>query len=273
MTFAERTMYHYPSTKDIYLSLIGSNLSIAIDHIRHNSMSISPISSSISPKLSTRTAAQIVKKNKTQPIVLILRKKKKSVTWDESVIDNEFMNKKKSNKCCIYQKPRRWDESDTESETSSNCSDHDHHGHHHHHHHDHKHHKAPTNNDNALTKEKTEIQTQTVAISDPEKDENEQKPKHVTWDESVIDNEFMNKKKSNKCCIYHKPRRWDESDTEETDDSSVDCHMHGEEEQANTNINQNDNNDEKPVQSVQPSPNPNVTSNQAKSEKNKSVKL
>ena len=35
----------------------------------------------------------------------------------------------------------------------------------------------------------------------------------------MIDNEFMNKKKSNKCCIYHKPRRWDESDSEETSSS------------------------------------------------------
>lgn len=31
-------------------------------------------------------------------------------------------------------------------------------------------------------------------------------PKKVTWAEDVIDNEHMNKKKSNICCIYHRPK-------------------------------------------------------------------
>eukprot|EP00483_Globobulimina_turgida_P010959 UN10980 len=47
----------------------------------------------------------------------------KSVTWDDSVIDNEFMNKKKSNKCCIYKKPHRWDESSSESDSSDYHND------------------------------------------------------------------------------------------------------------------------------------------------------
>eukprot|EP01083_Nonionella_stella_P242335 845393_1 len=72
-------------------------------------------------KLNQATSAQIIEANKETPIILVLKKKKpkKSVTWDGSVVDNEFMNKKKSNKCCIYHKPRRWDESDTESDSSS----------------------------------------------------------------------------------------------------------------------------------------------------------
>ena len=36
--------------------------------------------------------------------VLILTIPKKKVTWHESVIDNEHMNKRKSNKCCIFHK-------------------------------------------------------------------------------------------------------------------------------------------------------------------------
>ncbi|TRM62547.1 phosphatase inhibitor-domain-containing protein [Schizophyllum amplum] len=37
---------------------------------------------------------------------------------------------------------------------------------------------------------------------------------HVVWDEAVVDNEGAGKKKSKICCIYHKPRRFDESSDE-----------------------------------------------------------
>ncbi|KIK39777.1 hypothetical protein CY34DRAFT_807895 [Suillus luteus UH-Slu-Lm8-n1] len=44
----------------------------------------------------------------------------------------------------------------------------------------------------------------------------------VAWDEDVIDNEGCGKKKSKICCIYHKPRRFDESSEEESSDSDSD---------------------------------------------------
>ena len=31
-------------------------------------------------------------------------------------------------------------------------------------------------------------------------------PKRVTWSEDTVDNENMGKKKSNICCIYHRPK-------------------------------------------------------------------
>eukprot|EP00042_Codosiga_hollandica_P021318 m.73749 g.73749 ORF g.73749 m.73749 type:complete len:104 (-) comp50305_c0_seq4:975-1286(-) len=40
----------------------------------------------------------------------------------------------------------------------------------------------------------------------------------VKWDEGTVDNEHMNKKKSKRCCIYHKPRAFDESSDESGDD-------------------------------------------------------
>ncbi|TFK36757.1 phosphatase inhibitor-domain-containing protein [Crucibulum laeve] len=54
----------------------------------------------------------------------------------------------------------------------------------------------------------------------------------VAWDEDVIDNEGCGKKKSKICCIYHKPRRFDESSDEESSDSDSDScdhvgHDHG----------------------------------------------
>ncbi|KAK9764667.1 Type 1 phosphatases regulator ypi1 [Basidiobolus ranarum] len=50
------------------------------------------------------------------------------VRWDDNVVDNEGLGKKKSKICCIYSKPRAFgesdsDESDTDSETDSDLSD------------------------------------------------------------------------------------------------------------------------------------------------------
>lgn len=49
----------------------------------------------------------------------------------------------------------------------------------------------------------------------------------VVWKEDVVDNEGAGKKKSKICCIYHKPRRWDESSDESSDDSDCEGHNHG----------------------------------------------
>ncbi|KIJ60345.1 hypothetical protein HYDPIDRAFT_117239 [Hydnomerulius pinastri MD-312] len=52
----------------------------------------------------------------------------------------------------------------------------------------------------------------------------------VAWGEDVIDNEGCGKKKSKICCIYHKPRRFDESSSESDSDSDSDSscgHGHG----------------------------------------------
>lgn len=48
--------------------------------------------------------------------------------------------------------------------------------------------------------------------------------RRVRWDQGVIDNEGMGKKKSKVCCIYHRPRAYDESSSEEdsSDESSDD---------------------------------------------------
>ncbi|TPX42603.1 hypothetical protein SeMB42_g03228 [Synchytrium endobioticum] len=44
----------------------------------------------------------------------------------------------------------------------------------------------------------------------------------VKWRESVIDNEGMDKKKSNLCCIYHKPYSFDDSDSSDYSTSDED---------------------------------------------------
>ena len=48
------------------------------------------------------------------------------------------------------------------------------------------------------------------------------KKKKVTWHKSVIDNEHMNKRKSNICCIFHKKQEVSDSSCEESSDSDGD---------------------------------------------------
>jgi len=43
-------------------------------------------------------------------------KKKKRVAWTADTVDNENMDKKKSKCCCIYEKPKEFGESSSESE-------------------------------------------------------------------------------------------------------------------------------------------------------------
>ncbi|KIM80380.1 hypothetical protein PILCRDRAFT_822511 [Piloderma croceum F 1598] len=61
------------------------------------------------------------------------RRTRQRVAWDDGVVDNEGAGKKKSKICCIYHKPRRFDESSDEdssdSESESDCD----HGHNHYH--------------------------------------------------------------------------------------------------------------------------------------------
>ncbi|KAK4047428.1 Type 1 phosphatases regulator ypi1 [Microbotryomycetes sp. JL221] len=40
---------------------------------------------------------------------------------------------------------------------------------------------------------------------------------HVRWEQQVVDNEGLNRKKSKICCIYHKPKAFDESSDESSD--------------------------------------------------------
>ena len=55
----------------------------------------------------------------TKILILKIRAKSKQVTWHESVIDNEHMNKKKSNKCCIFHRQNECYECNESNEESS----------------------------------------------------------------------------------------------------------------------------------------------------------
>jgi protein phosphatase 1 regulatory subunit 11 len=63
-----------------------------------------------------------------QPLVLKLKKPQtdKKVQWEEGVVDNEFMGRKSSKCCCIYTKPSKFGESDTESDSADEGCCHEH---------------------------------------------------------------------------------------------------------------------------------------------------
>lgn len=59
----------------------------------------------------------------TDSLVLKLKRPKKKVSWKEGTVDNEFMNKKSSKRCCIFHKEKPFDEDDSDAEGDCN---HDH---------------------------------------------------------------------------------------------------------------------------------------------------
>ncbi|CAA7027287.1 unnamed protein product [Microthlaspi erraticum] len=76
----------------------------------------------------------------TERLVLRLNRKKKTVSWKDGTVDNEFMQKKSSKKCCIFHKQKPFDEDDSEEEDNDD---------HHHHHHDHDHNHVHSESDEA----------------------------------------------------------------------------------------------------------------------------
>eukprot|EP01025_Chloroclados_australasicus_P018425 TRINITY_DN19660_c0_g1_i1.p6 TRINITY_DN19660_c0_g1~~TRINITY_DN19660_c0_g1_i1.p6 ORF type:complete len:105 (+),score=7.90 TRINITY_DN19660_c0_g1_i1:173-487(+) len=50
--------------------------------------------------------------------------------------------------------------------------------------------------------------------------------KAVKWAEGTVDNENMNKKKSKKCCIFHKRRQFGDWSDDEDSDCEDCCHQH-----------------------------------------------
>ncbi|GAB2271894.1 hypothetical protein Dimus_006723 [Dionaea muscipula] len=51
-----------------------------------------------------------------ETLILRLNRKKKKVTWKEGTVDNEFLGKKSSKKCCIFHKQKSFDEDDSDEE-------------------------------------------------------------------------------------------------------------------------------------------------------------
>uniref|UniRef100_A0A0N4ZX12 E3 ubiquitin-protein ligase PPP1R11 n=1 Tax=Parastrongyloides trichosuri TaxID=131310 RepID=A0A0N4ZX12_PARTI len=63
----------------------------------------------------------------------------------------------------------------------------------------------------------------------PLETEKKEEELHVSWDESVIDNEHLGRKKSNCCCIFVPPREWDKPETHKRNEHETEhCRGHTE---------------------------------------------
>ena len=79
----------------------------------------------ISVVISQKQPSQQQPSGETVMLTLQPRPQLNRVTWAPDTVNNEFHNKKKSNKCCIYKKPRKFGESSSSSsgEDTSDSSD------------------------------------------------------------------------------------------------------------------------------------------------------
>nr|XP_033772818.1 E3 ubiquitin-protein ligase PPP1R11 isoform X1 [Geotrypetes seraphini] len=59
--------------------------------------------------------------NRSLTIKLRKRKPDKKVEWSSDTVDNEHMGRRSSKCCCIYEKPRAFGESSSESEDEEGC--------------------------------------------------------------------------------------------------------------------------------------------------------
>ncbi|KAL1236308.1 E3 ubiquitin-protein ligase [Trichinella pseudospiralis] len=64
----------------------------------------------------TATATAV---NETTLRIVLTPPPRRHITWASGTVDNENLNRKKSKCCCIYSKPRKWEESSSESENES----------------------------------------------------------------------------------------------------------------------------------------------------------
>ncbi|CAH1785289.1 unnamed protein product [Owenia fusiformis] len=72
------------------------------------------------------SSSETVTQSGQSTVVLKLRKPETSrqVQWTQDTVDNEFMGKKKSKCCCIYEKPKLFGESSDEDSDHDDCTGH-----------------------------------------------------------------------------------------------------------------------------------------------------
>ncbi|KAD3068011.1 hypothetical protein E3N88_35891 [Mikania micrantha] len=70
----------------------------------------------------TPTTTIILDPSQATTVTITLNPRKKKVTWKEGTVDNEFLQKKSSKKCCIFHKQIPFDE---DSSDDDDCHHHD----------------------------------------------------------------------------------------------------------------------------------------------------
>ncbi|RVE66563.1 hypothetical protein OJAV_G00108760 [Oryzias javanicus] len=73
-------------------------------------------SETITETVQTSTPTQQQQEGRSLTIKLRKRKTEKKVEWSSDTVDNEHLGRRSSKCCCIYEKPRQFGESSSESE-------------------------------------------------------------------------------------------------------------------------------------------------------------
>ncbi|KAJ1134884.1 hypothetical protein NDU88_001330 [Pleurodeles waltl] len=79
-------------------------------------MAESATSNAASNTVTETTCSTSEPENRSLTIKLRKRKTDKKVEWSSDTVDNEHLGRRSSKCCCIYEKPRAFGESSTESE-------------------------------------------------------------------------------------------------------------------------------------------------------------
>ncbi|KAL2080365.1 hypothetical protein ACEWY4_024158 [Coilia grayii] len=73
-------------------------------------------SETITETVQTNTPPPPQQEGRSLTIKLRKRKTEKKVEWSSDTVDNEHLGRRSSKCCCVYEKPRQFGESSTESE-------------------------------------------------------------------------------------------------------------------------------------------------------------
>lgn len=73
---------------------------------------------SLSSSTASITLTETVEESKPKTLILKLKNKSPQVTWSQETINNEFMRKKSSKRCCIFHKTKKFGESDSDESDS-----------------------------------------------------------------------------------------------------------------------------------------------------------
>ncbi|KPP66713.1 protein phosphatase 1 regulatory subunit 11-like [Scleropages formosus] len=73
-------------------------------------------SETITETVPADTASQPQQEGRSLTITLRKRKTEKKVEWSSDTVDNEHLGRRSSKCCCVYEKPRKFGESSSESE-------------------------------------------------------------------------------------------------------------------------------------------------------------
>ncbi|GMH31330.1 hypothetical protein Nepgr_033173 [Nepenthes gracilis] len=85
----------------------------------------STIAQTVTLEIPSQSSNQLRRQQQQPPETLVLRLNiKKKVSWKEGTVDNEFLGRKSSKKCCIFHKQKPFDEDDSDEDDQPNCDHH-----------------------------------------------------------------------------------------------------------------------------------------------------